>query len=76
MTPSPITPTRDRFAEPGADAIAFRFNDEIEAVIEALANRSLYIDPVITHEFPATRALEALAVAGDAARSSKVLVTF
>ena len=45
-------------------------------VIEALADRSLYVDPVITHEFPATRALEALAVAGDASRSSKVLVTF
>ena len=55
---------------------SFRFNEEIEAVIDALANRSLYVDPVITHEFPATRALEALAVAGDASRSSKVLVTF
>jgi L-idonate 5-dehydrogenase len=55
---------------------SFRFNDEIEAVIEALADRGLYVDPVITHEFPATRALEALAVAGDASRSSKVLVTF
>jgi L-idonate 5-dehydrogenase len=55
---------------------SFRFNDEIEAVIDALADRSLYADPVITHEFPATRALEALAVAGDASRSSKVLVAF
>jgi L-idonate 5-dehydrogenase len=55
---------------------SFRFNDEIEAVLDALADRSLYVDPVIIHEFPASRALEALAVAGAASRSSKVLVTF
>jgi L-idonate 5-dehydrogenase len=45
-------------------------------VIDALADRSFCVDPVITHEFPASRALEALAVAGDASRSSKVPVTF
>ena len=32
---------------------SFRFNDEIDAVIAALADGSLDIDPVLTHEFPA-----------------------
>ena len=55
---------------------SFRFNDEIDEVIAALADGSLVIEPVITHEFAAADALEAFAVALDAAVSSKVLLRF
>jgi threonine dehydrogenase-like Zn-dependent dehydrogenase len=55
---------------------AFRFNDEIDDVIAALADGSLYIDPVVTHEFGVADALQAFAVARDSATSSKVLLRF
>lgn len=40
----------------------------------ALADGRLAADPVITHEFAASDALEAFTVARDASRSSKVLL--
>ena len=55
---------------------SFRFNDEIDAVIAALADGSLVIDPIVTHVFPVDEALEAFAVAGDASVSGKVLLAF
>ncbi|HEV7168534.1 MAG TPA: L-idonate 5-dehydrogenase [Micrococcaceae bacterium] len=55
---------------------SFRFNDEIDLVIAALADGSLYADPVVTHEFPLERALEAFEVARDSSVSGKVLLTF
>ena len=55
---------------------SFRFNDEIDEVITALADGSLVVDPVLTHEYPVAEALEAFAVAKDASRSSKVLLRF
>lgn len=55
---------------------SFRFNDEIDAVLSALADGSLAVDPVVTHEFPATDALAAFAMAQDAAQSGKVLLDF
>jgi L-idonate 5-dehydrogenase len=55
---------------------SFRFNDEIDEVMEALADGSLQIAPVITHEFPVHRALEAFGVARNAAESGKVLLDF
>jgi 2-desacetyl-2-hydroxyethyl bacteriochlorophyllide A dehydrogenase len=55
---------------------AFRFNDEIDQVIAALADGSLYVEPVITHEFAVSDALRAFAVARDSATSSKVLLRF
>lgn len=55
---------------------SFRFNDEIDEVIAALADGSLVADAVITHEFPAEQALEAFAVAKDSAASGKVLLAF
>jgi L-idonate 5-dehydrogenase len=55
---------------------AFRFNDEIDEVIAALADRSLYVEPVVTHEFAVSDALQAFAVARDSAISSKVLLRF
>ena len=55
---------------------SFRFNDEIDEVIAALASGLLYIDPVITHEFDVADALAAFDVAKDAAISSKVLLKF
>lgn len=55
---------------------SFRFNDEIDEVIAALADRSLQVEPVITHVFPIADALEAMEVASDPARSGKVLLTF
>jgi L-idonate 5-dehydrogenase len=55
---------------------AFRFNDEIDEVIDALADGSLYVAPVVTHEFAIEDALEAFSVARDSATSSKVLLRF
>ncbi|MEU9347729.1 zinc-binding dehydrogenase [Streptomyces sp. NPDC048278] len=55
---------------------SFRFNDEIDEVITALADGTLAVGPVVTHTFPAAQALEALAVAGDPSVSGKVLLSF
>ncbi|WP_326806550.1 zinc-binding dehydrogenase [Streptomyces sp. NBC_01186] len=55
---------------------SFRFNDEIDEVIAAIADGSLPIGPVITHSFPLDETLEALAVAADASVSGKVLLAF
>jgi len=55
---------------------SFRFNDEIDDVITALADGSLFVDPVITHVFPLERGLEAFGVARNSAESGKVLLSF
>jgi L-idonate 5-dehydrogenase len=55
---------------------SFRFNDEIDAVITALADGTLTIEPVITHDYPVTDALEAFDIARNSAQSSKVLLNF
>ncbi|MBT2250765.1 L-idonate 5-dehydrogenase [Arthrobacter sp. BHU FT2] len=55
---------------------SFRFNSEIDDVLAALADGSLYVDPVVTHEFPFTQALEAFDLAKDATKSGKVLISF
>ena len=55
---------------------AFRFNDEIDDVIAALADGSLVVDPVITHEFGVDDTLAAFTTARDASLSSKVLLRF
>ncbi|WP_104167160.1 L-idonate 5-dehydrogenase [Cryobacterium sp. N22] len=55
---------------------SFRFNDEIDEVLAALADGSLSVDPVVTHEFAAADAIEAFGVARDSAVSGKVLLRF
>ncbi|WP_255769550.1 L-idonate 5-dehydrogenase [Pseudarthrobacter sulfonivorans] len=55
---------------------SFRFNHEIDDVITALADGSLHIEPVITHEYPLTKALEAFTTAKNSAESGKVLLNF
>jgi L-idonate 5-dehydrogenase len=55
---------------------SFRFNDEIDEVITALADGSLVVDPIITHSFPVDDALTAFTVAADASASGKVLLEF
>lgn len=55
---------------------SFRFNDEIDEVIAALADGSLVVDPVITHEYPLDDALAAFEMARDASQSGKVLLSF
>ena len=55
---------------------SFRFNDEIDQVITALADGTLHIGPVITHDYPVTDALTAFEVARDSAQSGKVLLNF
>ena len=55
---------------------SFRFNDEIDEVIRALADGTLFVDPVVTHEFPLDRALEAFEMARNSAESGKVLLDF
>lgn len=55
---------------------SFRFNDEIDDVITALADGSLHISPVITHEYPLSQGLEAFKTAKNSAESGKVLLNF
>jgi L-iditol 2-dehydrogenase/L-idonate 5-dehydrogenase len=55
---------------------SFRFNDEIDDVLAALADGSLFVDPIVTHEFPSTQAIEAFDLAKDPTRSGKVLISF
>lgn len=55
---------------------SFRFNDEIDDVIAALADGTLVVDPVVTHVFPVDDGLDAFAVAADASASGKVLLEF
>lgn len=55
---------------------SFRFNDEIDEVIAALADGSLAIGPIVTHTFPVHEALHAFTIAADAAVSGKVLLAF
>ncbi|KQO07452.1 L-idonate 5-dehydrogenase [Agreia sp. Leaf244] len=55
---------------------SFRFNDEIDDVIAALADGSLQVSPVVTHEFAVEDSLRAFEVARDSAVSGKVLLTF
>lgn len=54
----------------------FRFHDEMDAVIDALAAGRLDIAPIVTHEFAVDDALQALETAADAAVSGKVLLRF
>ncbi|AXJ09451.1 L-idonate 5-dehydrogenase [Arthrobacter sp. PM3] len=55
---------------------SFRFNDEIDHVITALADGTLAADPVITHTYRLEDGLAAFATARDAATSGKVLLDF
>lgn len=55
---------------------SFRFNEEIAEVIAALADGSLFVDPVITHEFAHNDALAAFDMARNSALSGKVLLNF
>ena len=55
---------------------SFRFNDEIDEVIRALADGTLHIEPVISHVTPWESAAEAFALAADPTISSKVLLQF
>jgi 2-desacetyl-2-hydroxyethyl bacteriochlorophyllide A dehydrogenase len=55
---------------------SLRFNDEIDAVVAALADDSLVVEPIVTHTFPVTEALQAFAVAADPSLSGKVLLDF
>lgn len=55
---------------------SFRFNDELDDVLAALADGSLDAEAVISHELPIGDGLRALEIARDAAVSSKVLLEF
>ncbi|WGD36330.1 L-idonate 5-dehydrogenase [Lysinibacter sp. HNR] len=55
---------------------SFRFNSEINEVIQALADGSLWVDPIITHEYTLLDAEEAFSIASQASLSSKVLLRF
>jgi L-idonate 5-dehydrogenase len=55
---------------------SFRFADEIDDVIAAMAAGSFDPSPVVTHRFGIDHALEAFATAADPMRSSKVLLDF
>jgi 2-desacetyl-2-hydroxyethyl bacteriochlorophyllide A dehydrogenase len=55
---------------------SFRFGDEFDEVIGALADGDLVVDGIVTHVFPVADAVEALQTAEDASASSKVLLAF
>ena len=54
----------------------FRFNDELDEVIQAFADKSLFVDPVVSHVLPLEQAVEAFETAKDASVSCKVLIEF
>lgn len=54
----------------------FRFNDELDEVLEALADGSLFVEPVVSHVYPLEQAVEAFETAKDASASCKVLIEF
>jgi L-idonate 5-dehydrogenase len=49
---------------------------EIESAVAFLADPRAVVDPIVSDVFPAAEAVAAFAVAGDAGRSSKVLLDF
>lgn len=55
---------------------SFRFNEEMVEVMEGLADGSLFVDPVVTHEYPFSESLEAFNTAKDSRLSGKVLISF
>jgi L-idonate 5-dehydrogenase len=55
---------------------SFRFADEFDEVIAALADGSLDVSGVITQVRPVSQAIEAFGLAADASASSKVLLDF
>lgn len=55
---------------------SFRFNDEIDQVLAALADGSLDVAAAVTHQFPLSQSLEAFETAKDSATSGKVLLNF
>jgi L-iditol 2-dehydrogenase/L-idonate 5-dehydrogenase len=55
---------------------SYRFVDEIDDVIAALAGRQLVADAVVTHVFPVADALRAFDLALDPRVSGKVLIDF
>jgi threonine dehydrogenase-like Zn-dependent dehydrogenase len=55
---------------------SLRFNGEIDDVLAALADGSLRVDPIVTHEYAVEDTLEAFETARDASRSGKVLLRF
>lgn len=55
---------------------SFRFNDELDEVLEAMADGSLITAPIVTHEFDIDDALEAFEIAKEPSKSGKVLLRF
>lgn len=55
---------------------SFRFHSEMQPVIAAMSDGSLFVAPVVSHVYPLDEAPEAFAMARDSARSGKVLLTF
>ncbi|WDV49542.1 L-idonate 5-dehydrogenase [Streptomyces coeruleorubidus] len=55
---------------------SFRFDDELADVLQALADSSLPVEPVVTSVLPVANALEGFELAADPARSCKVLLDF
>jgi L-idonate 5-dehydrogenase len=52
---------------------AFRFSSEFDEAITLLAN-GIHVDPILTHTFPLSKSVEAIAVAGDRTKASKVVL--
>jgi len=55
---------------------SFRFSDEIDDVIVALADGTLAVDAVTSHTLPVSQMLAAFETARDSAVSAKVLLAF
>lgn len=55
---------------------SFRFNDELDEVLPALADGSLDVDGVIAAEFDAQEAIAAFSAARDASRAGKIVLRF
>lgn len=52
---------------------AFRFGAELDTALELLAD-GLNVKPILTHTYPLSESVEAIAIAGDRTRASKVVL--
>lgn len=55
---------------------SFRFNEEMTSVLASLVDGSLFVDPIVTHEFDVADSLKAFETARDSSSSGKVLLRF
>ena len=71
------TTVRDVALEMGTSSgLIHHYFESMDHVLAALADGSLLVDPIVTHEFKSAQAIEAFDLAKDPTKSGKVLISF